>query len=213
MQEHLRSDAPDGAFQGSDRVIDKFTQGYVRKRARQLAGKRGFQERDRDEIEQQLFLKLAKHLDAADPDSPKWKAFVAKTVSRQIASMIRDNGAEKRDRRRVQSINVVVAECDEGVVELGDTISENEARRHRGCCGRSEQDLTDLASDMEACLADLPDERYREFCERLKYDSIAQVARDMEIPRTTLNAWLSKIRERFEERGLRDYLKSPSSVS
>ena len=54
--------------------------------------------------------------------------------------------------------------------------------------------------------------RLRELCERLKHDSISQVARDMGIARTTLNAWLSKLRSRFEECGLRDYLERPSSV-
>ena len=61
-------------------------------------------------------------------------------------------------------------------------------------------------------LADVPDDKQRELCERLKYDSIAQIARDMQIPRTTLNAWIRKLRQRFESLGLKDYLTSPSSI-
>jgi len=85
--------------------LDEFTLGYVRKRARQLVGKHGFRESDREEIEQRLFVKLAKRLHTADPNSPKWKAYVATTVNHGIASMIRDNQAEKRDHRRAWGLH------------------------------------------------------------------------------------------------------------
>ena len=192
--------------------IDSFTKGYVRKRARELAGKYGFRWNDRDEIEQRLYLKLAKRLHTADPDDPKWKAFVAMTVSHCIASMIRDNEAEKRDHRRVCSIHVVIGEDDDGPIEIADTIGEQESKSHRGCSPRSQQELSELAMDMAACIAGVGDDRHQELCERLKHDSISQVSRDMDIPRTTLNAWLRKLMHRFEEQGLKDYLQAPSSV-
>jgi RNA polymerase sigma factor (sigma-70 family) len=195
-----------------DGKIDPFTRGFVRKSARKLAGKHGFRRQDRDEIEQRLYLKLAKHLHAADLNDPAWKAFVAKTVRRHIASMIRDNKAEKRDHRRVCSIHVVIGENEDGPVELAHTISERDGKAHRGCAPRSQQELAELALDMATCIPGLCDKRHREFCERLKHASISQVARDMDIPRTTLNAWLRKLRQRFEEQGLKDYLQADSSV-
>jgi transposase-like protein len=36
--------------------------------------------------------------------------------------------------------------------------------------------------------------------------TIVEIAREMKIPRTTLNEWMKRIRVRFEEAGLRDYL-------
>ena len=194
------------------RKIDTFTQGFVRKAARQLAGKHGFRESDRDEIEQRLYLKLAARMDQADPDDPKWKAFVAKTVRRHIASMIRDNRAQKRDHRKTCALHMVVDVDEDGPITLAETLSEQECKSRRGWCFRSGVELADLAMDLASWVEELPDPRHREFCERLKHDSIAQVARDMGIPRTTLNAWLRKLRERFEERGLKDYLEEPSSV-
>ncbi len=212
MKKHGKSWSSIGSSYGSDQGIDKFTEGFVRKSARHLAGKHGFKRADRDEIEQRLYLKLAKHLHAADPADPKWKGFVAKTVHRHIASMIRDNKAEKRDHRRVCSIHVVISEDSDGPVELAHTIGEQEGKSHRGCAPRSPQELAELAMDMATCVAGVRDKRHREFCERLKHDSISQVARDMNIPRTTLNAWLRKLMQRFEEQGLNDYLQVPSSV-
>nr|BDD45924.1 hypothetical protein 4 [Pseudomonadaceae bacterium] len=212
MKNHAESKVPIDSSDGSADTVDEFTEGYVRKRARQLAGKFGFKRHDRDDIEQQLYLKLAKHLHAADPNDPKWKAFVAITVDRRIASLIRDNKAEKRDHRRACSIHVVVGTDDDGPVELAETISEHEIPARRVRAKRGERDLADLQIDMADCIADLPEEKHRELCERLKHDSISQVARDMEIPRTTLNAWIRKLRQRFEEQGLKEYLQSTSSV-
>jgi RNA polymerase sigma factor (sigma-70 family) len=192
--------------------LDAFTCGYVRKAARQLAGQYGFRRGDRDEIEQRLYLKLVRRLHQADPQDPKWKAFVAKTVSRHIASMIRDARAEKRDHRRTTSIHVVIGSDDSGPIELADTIGEDETPSRRLRDLRGAQDLTEMRIDLDACIDTLPDGRQREFCERLKRDSISQVARDMGIARTTLNTWLGKLRRRFEECGLRDYVERPSSV-
>ena len=186
--------------------IDPFTEGYVRKSARQLVGKFGFTKSDRGDIEQKLYLKLAKHLPCDDPENPKWKAFVALAVKRCIANIVRDKQAEKRDHRRVCSIHVVIGEDDEGAVELADTISEQESRSRRGRSYRSQQELAELLMDVAACIADLPDARHREFCERLKHDSISQAARDMDIPRTTLHAWIGKLLATFEDKGLKDYL-------
>lgn len=194
-----------GVPEGVPPELDSFTRGFVRKCARQLAGRFGFRPQDREEIEQRLYLKLVRRLPAADPDDPKWKAFVAITVRRHIVSMIRDQEAEKRDHRRVCSLHVNVS-VDERPAELADTIGEDAIPSRRVRARRSPQELAELLLDVTECLADLNDAQQREFCERLKHASIAQAARDMGIPRTTLNAWLVKLRRRFEERGLRDYV-------
>jgi len=186
--------------------IDGFTQGYVRKRARQLAGQFGFTGRDCDEIEQRLYLKLATRLGRADPDDPRWKAFVAKTVRRHVASMIRDRLARKRDHRRVCSIHVVVGADEYGPIELADMIGEQQGRAHRSCFPRGRLELTELSLDVAACVARLHDPRLREFCERLQHDSITRISRDMNIPRTTLNWWRRILMQRFEEQGLKNYL-------
>lgn len=196
----------------ANRSIDPFTRGFVRKAARQLARQYGVVLGDRDEIEQRLYLKLASRLHEADPDDPQWKAFVAKAVGRHIASMIRDAEAEKRDHRRTSSLHVVIGSDEEGPIELADTISEDQTPARRTQERRAEQELVELRIDLAACIAGLCDGRHREFCERLKYDSISQVARDMGIARTTLNTWLAKLRSRFEEQGLGNYFEHRSSV-
>lgn len=183
-------------------AIDSFTRCYIRKKSRQLVGKRGFRAADREDIEQQLYLKLTPYLHQADPESPRWKAFVAKTVRHQIVRMIQHNEREMRDHRRVGSIHDLVAGDDNEPVEMAQTIGENETPRRRSQVHRTDQDCADLRIDLDACVEGLEDPRFRGFCERLKYDSITQVASDLGIPRTTANAWLAKIREQLRDHEL-----------
>lgn len=186
--------------------IDSFTEGYIKKSVRQLIGKFGITETDIEDVEQKLFLKLAKHLPSDNPDAPQWKAFVATTVKRCIANMVRDTRAEKRDHRRVRSIHVVICVDDDGPVELADVIGDHEVPVRRLRSRRNSQELASLRMDLDDLTAELRDARHREFMQRLKHDSISQVARDMDLPPTTLGSWLRKLRQKFEDTGLRDYL-------
>ncbi|MCX7428988.1 MAG: hypothetical protein NTW96_25600 [Planctomycetia bacterium] len=51
----------------------------------------------------------------------------------------------------------------------------------------------------------LPD-RLRDLAERLKSQTISKIARDIGVPRTTLNESVRRLRQRFENGGLKDYL-------
>lgn len=192
------------------RQLDSFTQGYVQKCARQLIGRHGFTDSDRAELEQTLFLKLAGKFDQADPDNPHWRAFVAKTVSRQIASVIRDRKAPKRDHRRTISIHVLIKADEEGPLELVNVLQEHEKPSRRSQELRCELELADLREDVATCIERLLDPRFRELCKHLMNGSVAEAARSMDVPRSTIDAWLPKIRQRFEEMGLSEYLRIPS---
>jgi RNA polymerase sigma-70 factor (ECF subfamily) len=185
--------------------IDPFTLAYVRKRARQLVGKHGFRESDRDEIEQVILVKLAKRLHKADPDNPKWKAYLATTVSHGIASMIRDKQAEKRDHRRSCSIHTVIGNDEDGPVELSDTIGPREANARLGIAPRSDAALAELGMDVADVMTQLPDD-LRELCARLQHSSVSQIARDMGVPRTTVSTAVARLRAYFEEAGMRRHL-------
>jgi RNA polymerase sigma-70 factor (ECF subfamily) len=59
--------------------------------------------------------------------------------------------------------------------------------------------------DLGQAIASLPEE-LRDLCLRLHDSTMAEVAREMGIPRTTLYDRLSKLRDAFREAGLEDYL-------
>lgn len=176
-----RPPGSESASSASANEIDSFTQGFVRKCARNLIGKCGFLPHDREDIEQRLYLKLAKQLRFAKPDDPQWKAFVAVTVRHHIINLIRDRGAAKRDDLRTCSIHVRIGAPDDPV-ELSATLIHREVPSRRGRNHRTEQEYLELMLDVSECIADVPDRQQRELLERLKWESVAQAARAMQIP-------------------------------
>ena len=190
---------------GLDGGIDQFTKNLIRKKAQQLIRKTGFTSSDRDEIEADLTFKLLKNLDAFDRSRAHWHVFVTTVIERCAASLVRDKRSQKRDHRRICSLNVVIAKMDKQSIELGDTIGLREQDARLGQTKRSDLDLVQLIQDVNAVLTSLPPE-LRTLAKTLKTGSIQEISRDEGIPRTTLNYRVQQLRQRFEQAGLGDYL-------
>jgi len=62
-----------------------------------------------------------------------------------------------------------------------------------------------LAIDLADVIATLP-ESWQTLLELRKTQSMAEIANEMGVPRTTLNAWMRSIRNRLENTDIRDYL-------
>ncbi len=201
---HPRSDSP--AWPDTEPILDGFAQRLIRRKARQLARLPGFSLSDCEDIEQELRLKLLKHLASYDPQQGCRQAFVTALVERQAANLLRAKRAEKRDHRSVRSLSMVVAEDEEeGPVELADTISQRHLDARLGRATREEHELAELAMDVNDVIAGLPPE-LGELARRLKTDSLSQIARDLGVPRTTLADRVQKLRRCFEQAGLQHYL-------
>lgn len=185
--------------------LDEVAARLIRLKARRLVGKAGFTRSDQDDLEQELTLKLLKHRAAFDPRQSHWHAFVTAVVERHAATLLRNKQVEKRDHKRVTSLHVVVEDPLNGPGALADTIGRRERDARLGLSSRSDIELLDLRHDVAAVLESLPP-RWREVCERLKHDSISQVARDLGVPRTTLSYLVRRLRKHFETAGLKDYL-------
>jgi len=185
---------------------------HIRHRARQLARTEGFAAQDIEDIRQDLIVDLLERLPKFDPAKATCNTFVARIIDRKVATLIRDRSCEKRDPRREEcSLNECIDDGEGGSVEHIQTIAAEEADRWLGRQARPDQETVELALDVEAVINRLPD-NLRRLCELLKTGSIADAARAMGVPRTTLNDHVKKLREVFEAAGLRDYLAGrPSS--
>jgi transposase-like protein len=71
----------------------------------------------------------------------------------------------------------------------------------------SDEELNDLRMDLGAFMAYLP-EKYQDILRRRQRQSITEIARDLNIPRSTLNDWMLQIRKLFEDAGFEKYLDS-----
>jgi RNA polymerase sigma factor (sigma-70 family) len=185
--------------------LGRFEFGIVRKKVRQIIGRAGFMAQDREDLEHELFARLLQSLKCFDPNQSHRNVFVTAVVERDVANILRDKKAEKRNHRRISSLNVMVNITDEGPTELAQTIGQHELDVRRGRHPRSDEDLAQLVSDLADVMAKLPEE-LRDLAERRKTQTVSEIAREMEMPRTTLNESFRRLRRHGKSAGLKDYL-------
>ena len=186
---------------------DRFIRGIIKRKVNQLIGRAGFTQQDRESLEQELFARVLQSLPRFNPEVAHRNKFITTVVERYVANILRNKKAEKRDHRRVTSLNVMIEITDEGPAELAQTIGDRELDARLGRERRSEVELTQLAIDVAGAMATLPG-AWRTLLELRKSRTMPEIAATMGVPRTTLNDWMRRIRQRFEQAGLRDYLKS-----
>jgi len=185
--------------------LDRFTHGIVRRKVKQLIGRAGFTHQDREDLEQELLLRVLQSLPSFDPKQAHRNKFVTAVVERHVATILRNKRAEKRNDQLVTSINVTVEVDDVGSVEMVQNVSEDELDARLGRKRRSAEDLANLALDIATVIAAMPQE-WQQLAERRKTQSMQEISDALGIPRTTLNETMQLITARFKRAGLREYL-------
>lgn len=185
--------------------LGRFEFGIVKRKVRQIIGRAGYTRQDKEDLEQELLTRLLQGLRSFDPDVAHRKSFVTAIVERAVATILRDAEAQKRDHRRISSLQRLVDLTDEGPTELAETIGDREYNGRRCRDPRSDEDLAQLVTDLAEVIDSMPGE-LRDLAERMKTQSISAIAREIGVPRTTLNDAVRRLRQRFEQAGLRDYL-------
>lgn len=185
-------------------VTDRFTTDLIRKTATELVDEGTFPKSELDDVVQDLTLALFEQASNFDVGRGTWSTFVKNVVQRSAISLRRHQGAERRNAQRdVGSLNDLINDEDGQLTELGSTVGEDEYRSGLGQEYRSHTDEVDMALDFQTVIASLPDE-LREVAQRLQHQSLAEIARDLDIPRTTLAFRIGKIREAFATAGYGD---------
>jgi RNA polymerase sigma-70 factor (ECF subfamily) len=177
---------------------------YVRKKVRQIVGKAGLTNQDRDDLEQELTHRLLSRFRSFDPHKGSAGAFLKTVGSRIVANLLRDQRARKRDRRLTQSLHVLVPSEDKALIELAQTISQREQDARLRQRHRTDQELADLAQDLQDILARLPP-RLNALAELLKEKSLSAAARELGLSPTKAQLLLSLLRELLGRAGMQDY--------
>lgn len=186
--------------------INEYAAKVIRHKARHLVGTAGYTESDRDDLEQEMMLDVITRTPKFDQNKGTHKTFVARIIERKISKLIRHRTSEMRDyRREACSLNERVDDGDGSTVERGDLLSQEDADFRCGRRNRTGAEEMEFLQDMDATLSALP-AHLRRLCEYLKTGTISDAAREMGVPRTTLNDHVKKLRAIFEDAGLRDYL-------
>lgn len=187
---------------------DHFIRSIIQRKVKHLIGTSGFDNSDRQDLVQDLFVRVVQSLELFDPEVGHLYPFVCTIVQRHLSNMVRNRSVSKRGPSQIASLNVTVSLPDGGVTELSQVIGDGELDRRLGRERRlSEEVLTDLRIDLAQEISKLP-EKWQHLLERRKTLSMPEIAREMRVPRTTLNDWMRQIRKRFEDVGLDKYLES-----
>ena len=184
-----------------------FTLKVVRKYARRLIQRGCFSEDERGAIEQELMSKVLENWPKFDESVGHHKSFVCTIVSNSSLNLSRRIDAKCRGSRPV-SLSSIIHDPFDGATELAQTIGESELDRRLERKPRlSPTDRVALLHDLQQVMASLTPKQ-ADLIERLKTQSLATIAHELGIPRSTLGSRLAVIRERFREAGLQEYLQS-----
>lgn len=186
--------------------LTKYTKTLVQCKARQLVGKAGFTQDDIEDLEQDLTRHLLACLPQFDPAKAKLNTFADRVVGSRMVDLLRRRSAETRNRgREAFSLNQMIVSGN-GSVEIIETVSQDEIELRTGRYNRPAAERAHLAMDLNAVLGSLSPE-LRQVAAMLQSQSVAEVARELGIPRRTFREkHLAQLREVFTNNRLDDYL-------
>jgi DNA-directed RNA polymerase specialized sigma24 family protein len=195
---------------GRDERLDplgEFATRLIRRKAKQLCRRLGFNRSDRPDLEQELALIVLRRAADFEPRRSHYNAFVTTVVERYTATIIERHEAWKRTYRRDGgSLHISVDVADGGAMELLATLSTTEQSRHTGQRRRPPEDAWNLTEDVASVIRDMPP-LMRRVCELLMSDSKKAAAHELGLSQYALYETLQRILARFEKAGLRDYLR------
>jgi RNA polymerase sigma factor (sigma-70 family) len=185
--------------------IDPQIDRLLRAKARKLIGHAGLRHQDYEDVVQHLAAGLVPRMRSFDPSQGDRRNFVCRLLQRLGAKLLRYLRAEKRNPHRLRPLQGA---------DFGEPHAGPEATVHARRLGRKPAETvkqTDLAIDVASVMETLtPGERA--LAEKLlESGSIAEAARALGKPRTSLYTALRRLRQRYERAGLREILDNPSS--
>jgi RNA polymerase sigma factor (sigma-70 family) len=195
-----------------ERHLDSDTLRFIRRKARQLAGRYGFQRHEAEDIQQSLILDCLERLARFNPQRGSRANFTRLIVKRSVATLIEARRSSTRGFHvRHVSLDSPINRNDSEASEFRDVISQHDCRGRMGrSLNRTEQRLI-VKLDVERAIAALPP-HLRQICQLLVvFDRIAQVAAVAGVSRATLHRRMRVIRVVFAQMRLSDYFPKSSA--
>jgi RNA polymerase sigma-70 factor (ECF subfamily) len=185
--------------------LEPRTQSLIRSKIRKLIARAPFVRQFREDLEQDVFLTVHQRTRRIHLKPGERLAYIATLIDNRLIDFLRRAYAEKRDYRRLGSLHVLISEDDGVFLELGQTLAEQAHHGRLRRQTRTQREVIELRHDVATVLRRLPPD-LRELAELLSMKSLAEIARDCGIPRTTLQGRVHKLRRIFERANLHEYL-------
>ena len=178
--------------------FDSTTRYIIRKHARSVVQAAGLPRYDREDVEQELLLHLWRRQGRYTPARGKRSTFVRCVIERKAAVLLASARSQRRDRRReAYSLDECVGEGSNETRRIDLFDQDDYLRSTNG----SEQERVHRQLDVERLLARLRPEDQR-LARLLMKDKVAEVARELGVPRSSLYSQIARIRSQLEVAGL-----------
>lgn len=184
---------------------------FIRFKAKQLLGKYGFSHVDREDLEQEMKLRLVERFGQFDPEKSDWPEFVTTVVERHVATLVESQTCLKRS--PCVSLSEERTDEDGAPTELGEILSTDDRLSLNRTSPRSEFDLIDLEQDIESIKAQLEPESRRVYEALLRTGNVSDAAREVGINRSTVSSFVLRLRDVLagtSEKSLKDVVISAS---
>ena len=174
-------------------LTTEYVQTLLKIKANQLARRPEFRKDDPDDIKQDLIKHVLKQADNFDPSRAGVNTFITRVVETAAAMLVRSQKREKRaPGHRAMSLEGTLLKGDGREASMADFIDEVDLRRRCGTDASSDQDASDLRTDLADTLKELPPE-LRRVAVRLPNSTEASIARDLGISRRQVRKAMAAI--------------------
>ncbi len=189
------------------RVLDNDIQYLIRVKARELCRVPGIRRDEREDLEQELTLRLLRKLKSFNPKKASFYCFVGVVVDHAAKNLLRARFCESQQPGDILSLQMLVQSPDGETVRFAETVGDAERGNRRGRYTITETELIELTMDVRAALATLPPE-LRDLAQRLVTSSLRQIARDAGRSLKYIRKRFARLREVFGRAGLETYQKA-----
>jgi RNA polymerase sigma factor (sigma-70 family) len=172
----------------------------VQRKARRLVARPPFCPWEREDVEQELAIRLWRALLTYDPALGSRRAFVSTILHRAAATLARARRSHRSGRRLARWSLHLLCEGEGEESLAGDVASEMVLSS-----AVSEEDHLELVHDVAAVVEHLP-QRLKRIAQQLKHFSASEIAVREGIARSTVYLRIRELRARFAEAGFSEIL-------
>jgi RNA polymerase sigma factor (sigma-70 family) len=184
-------------------VENRYARASIRVKAKQLSRRKDFGASCREDIEQDLWLRLLTQAERFDGDRGSLNTFIDRVVNSAAAALVRGREREMRaDGFHAQSLDAVGKHHGPTSQSLGMGLTRDDGARRFGVPSLDGIKSLEQAESLAVALSRMP-QNIRQVCSQLMAGATATtLARRMGISRRQMRHLLAEARTRLEEAGL-----------
>lgn len=186
-------------------LSSQFVKELIDKHAFKMKGKCFLKWHDFEDLRQDLYLELVRHLPNYDPSRGTLEGFAVQIVHTKKQNAIRSRVALKRRVRKQASLQAPVGKPESKKTDFAALIDVNERLKHHLMWPLDEGKLAKLKSDFAIVAQKLP-KTLADLLDRLMTQTPAEIARETGVPESTIYGRVNQLLAIFKKEGLQEYL-------